>query len=63
MHFICHATSQDHFIEMSCMFVSESSSQLVTTLKSLVTKGILIVRGKMLLQNYKPYEYVMALKN
>ena len=43
MYFNCHVTPQDHSIEVSCMFMSESSSQYITTLKSLVTIGILIV--------------------
>ena len=46
MHFICHETSQDHSIEVPCIFTSESSFQLVTILKSLVTIDIPIVKEK-----------------
>ena len=46
MYFICTVTQQDHSVEMSCGFMGESSSQHVTTLKSLVTIGILIVKRK-----------------
>ena len=44
MYFTCHVTQQDHSIEMSCIFMGKSSSQYVTTLKSLLTIGILIVK-------------------
>ena len=47
MYFICHMTPQNHSVEMSCKFMGESTLQHVTNLKSLVTIGILIVRGKM----------------
>ena len=43
--------------------MGESSSQHVTTLKSLVTIVILIVRGKMLHQKNGSYKYVPPLKN
>ena len=33
-YFICHMTPQDHFIEVPRIFMRESSSQQVTTLKS-----------------------------
>ena len=46
MHFICHETSQDHSIEVPCIFTGEGSLQHVTILKSLVTINILIVREK-----------------
>ena len=46
MCFICHVPLQDHSVEMSCIFMGESSSQYVTTLKSLVTIGIPIVKKK-----------------
>ena len=46
MYFICHVTQQDNSVEMPCVFMSESSSPHVTTLKSLVTIGILIVKRK-----------------
>ena len=46
MHFICHETSQDHSIEVPCIFTGESSLQHVTILKSLVTIDILIVEEK-----------------
>ena len=38
-----HVTSQDHVIEGSRNFVSETSSLYVTTLPSLVTIGIVVV--------------------
>ena len=41
-----HKTS---LLRLSCIFICESSSQHVTTLKRLVTIGILILREKMLL--------------
>ena len=63
MYFICHVTPQNHSVEISCIFMCESSSQHVTTLKSLVTIGILIVRGKMLHQKRESYKYVLPLKN
>ena len=63
MYFICHVTPQNHSVEMPCIFMGESSSQHVTTLKSLVTIGILIVRGKMLHQKRGSYKYVLPLKN
>ena len=34
MYFICHVTQQDNSVEMSCIFVGESSLQHITTLKS-----------------------------
>ena len=45
MYFICHVIQQGYSVEMLCVFMGESSSQHVTTLKSLVilTIGILIV--------------------
>ena len=46
MYFVCHVTQQDHSVEMLCVFMSESSPPQVTTLKSLVTLGILIVKRK-----------------
>ena len=46
MYFICHVNHKSHAGELSCLFVGESSSQHVTTLKSLVTIGILIVKRK-----------------
>ena len=45
MYFICHVTQRDHSIEMSRVFMGENSSPHVTTLKSLVTIGILKVKG------------------
>ena len=41
----------------------ESYSQHVTTLESLVTIGILILRGKMLHQKRGSYKYLLPLKN
>ena len=46
MYFICHVTQQDHSVEMSCVFMGESPSQHVTSLKSLATIDILIVKRK-----------------
>ena len=46
MYFIPHVTRQDHSVEMSCVFMGESSSQHVTTLKGLVTIGILVLKRK-----------------
>ena len=46
MYFICHVTQQDLSVEISCVFMGESSSPHVTTLKSLVTIDILIVMKK-----------------
>ena len=63
MCFIFHVTQQDHSVEMSCVFMGESSLQHVTTVKSLVAIGILIVRGKMLDQKHESYKYVVLLKN
>ena len=63
MYFTCHVTPKTHSLEMSCIFMGGSSSQHVATLKSLVTKGILIVRGKMLHQKRGSYRYVLPLKN
>ena len=40
----------------------ESSSEHVTSLKSLVTMGILTVRGKVLHQKRGSYKYVLPLK-
>ena len=45
-HFICHVTPRNYSVEMPCIFISESSSQHVTTLIRLVTIGILIVKRK-----------------
>ena len=44
MYFICHVAEQDHSVEITCLFMGESSLTHVTTLKSLVTIGILIVK-------------------
>ena len=62
MCFICHVAQQDHYVEMSCGFMGESSSPHVTTLKSLVTIGILIVKRKNTLSKTS-YKYVLTLKN
>ena len=63
MYFICHVTPQNHSVEMLCIFMGESTLQHVTTLKSLVTIGILIVSGRMLHQKRGSYKYVLPLKN
>ena len=63
MYFTCHVTPQNHSVEMSCIFVGDSSSQHATTLKSLATIGILIEEEKMLHQKRGSYEYVLPLKN
>ena len=44
MYFICHVAEQDHSVEITCLFMGESSLPHVTTLKSLVTIAILIVK-------------------
>ena len=62
MYFICHVTQQDHSVEMSYVFMGESSSPHVTTLKSLVTIGILIVARKKA-SSKTSYKYVLTLKN
>ena len=62
MYFICHLTQQDHSAEMSWLFMSESSSPQVTTLKNLVTIGILIVMRKNA-SSKTSYKYVLTLKN
>ena len=46
MYFICHVTQEDNSVEMSCVFMGESSSLHVTTMRRLVTTGILIVKRK-----------------
>ena len=43
MYFISHVTQQDHFVEMSCVFMGERSWLCLPTLKRL---GILIVKRK-----------------
>ena len=62
MYIICHLTQQDHSVEMSCVFMGQSSSSHVTTLKSLVTITILIVRKKNA-STKTSYKYVLTLKN
>ena len=62
MYFICHVTQQDHSVEMSCIFMGESSSSHVTTLNRLVTIGILIVKRKNA-SSKTSYKYVVTLKN
>ena len=61
-YFICHVSQQDHSAEMSCVFLGESSSLHVTTLKSLVTIGILIVKTKNA-SSKSSYKYVLTRKN
>ena len=63
MYFICHATQHGDSVEMSCLFMGESASQDVITLKSLVTIGILIVKRKMLHQKHESYEHLLPLKH
>ena len=46
MYFICHVTPQNHSAEMPFISMGEISSQLVTTLISLVAIAILIVKRK-----------------
>ena len=60
--FSCHVTQQDYSFEMSCAFVGETSLQHFTTLKSLVTTGILIVKRKSA-PSKTSYKYVLTLKN
>ena len=49
---------------MSCVIMGEGSSQHVTTLKSLVTIGILIIKRKNAShQKHESYKYGMPLKN
>ena len=43
VYLIFHMTSQDHVIEVSCNFLSESSSFCVPTLPSLVVIKIVLV--------------------
>ena len=62
MYFICHVTQQDHSVEMSCVFMGDSSLRHVTTLKGLVTIGILIVKRKNA-SSKTSYKYVLTLKN
>ena len=62
IYFICHVTEQDHSVEMSCVFMGESSLPHVTTLKSLVTIGILIVKRKNA-SSKTSYKNVLTLKN
>ena len=61
VYFICHVTQQDHSVEMSYIFMGESSSLHVTTLKSLVTIGILIVKRKNA-SSKTSYKYILTLK-
>ena len=62
MYFICHVTQQDHSVEMSCVFMGESPLPHVTTLKSLVIIGILIVKRKNA-SSKTSYKYILTLKN
>ena len=39
----CHVTFQNHVVEGSSNFISESSSRYITTLPSLVTLAIIVV--------------------
>ena len=60
MYFICHVTQQDNSAEMSRVFIGESPSPHITTLKSLVTIGILIVKRKD--ASKTSYKYILTLK-
>ena len=62
MYFICQVTQQDLSVEMSCIYMNESYLLHVTTLKSLVTIGILIVK-KNNASSKASYKYVLTLKN
>ena len=62
IYFICHVIQQDHFLKMSCVFMGDSSSSHVTTLKSVVSIGILIVKRKNA-SSITSYKYVLAPKN
>ena len=46
MYFICHVTSQDQSIELSCKIMGRSSTRYATTLKSLMTIVNLIAKWK-----------------
>ena len=63
MYFICHVTPQDHSIEVSSIFMGESFSQHVTTLKSWVAIGILIVKREYASSKNAFYKYALPLKN
>ena len=60
-YFICHVTQQDHSVEMPCVLMGESSSPYVTTLKSLVTIVILIIKRKNASLKIS-YKYILKLK-
>ena len=62
IYFICHVIPRNPSVEMSCIFMGKSTSQYVTTLKSLVTIGIMIIWGKMLHQKRGSYKCVLPLK-
>ena len=62
MYFIYHVTQQDCSFEIPYVFMAESSSLRITTLKSLMTIGILIVKMKNS-SSKTSYKYVLTLKN
>ena len=62
MYFNYHVTQQDHFVEMSSVFMGERSLLHVTALKSLVTIGILIDKRKNA-SSKTSYKYALTLKN
>ena len=62
IYLMCPLTQQDHSVEMSCVFMGESSSPHVTTLKSFVIMGILIVKRKNA-SSKTFYNYVLTLKH
>ena len=62
MYFICHVTQKDHSLDMLWVFMGESSSLHITTLKRLVNIGILVVKSK--ISSWKTsYENVLTLKS
>ena len=58
MSFICHMIKQNHFVEMSSVFMGGSSSLHVPTLKILVTIGI-----HHAFLSKTSYKYILTLKN
>ena len=62
MYFICQVTEQDHSVEMSYVFMGESSLRQVTILKNLVTIDIRIAKRRNA-SSKKSYKYVLTRKN
>ena len=50
MYFVCHMTPQNHSVEMSCLFMGDSSSQHVT-------------KPEKFGQKHESDKYVVPLKN